>query len=171
LCLSFIKWKGICIVRKSKGHHLGWRTEVVFQIGLHTKDLDLLKSIKDYFGGVEIISESKSKDMCAFRVSSPKQILEQILPHFYKYPLVTKKHIDYQLFKNIVEIMLNKKHLTESGLQEIVNLRASLNLGLSDELKAAFPNTIPVKRQILTKQQIPHPQWVAGFVTAEGCFL
>jgi hypothetical protein len=125
---------------------------------LHKKDLDLLKSIKAYFGGVGIISENKLKDMCAFRVSSPKQILEQILPHFDKYSLVTKKHIDYLLFKNIVEIMLNKKHLTENGLQEIVNLRASLNLGLSDKLKKAFPKTIPVERQIFTKQQIPHPQ-------------
>jgi LAGLIDADG endonuclease. len=100
---------------------------------LHKKDLDLLKSIKAYFGGVGIISENKSKNMCAFRVSSPKQILEQILPYFDKYSLVTKKYIDYLLFKNIVEIMLNKIHLTESGLQEIVNLRASLNLGLSDK--------------------------------------
>jgi LAGLIDADG endonuclease len=125
---------------------------------LHKKDLDLLKSIKSYFDGVGIISESKSKDMCAFRVSSPKQILEKVLPHFDKYPLVTKKYIDYQLFKNIVEIILNKEHLTDSGLQNIMNLRASLNLGLSDKLKAAFPNTIPVERLILTKQQIPHPQ-------------
>jgi hypothetical protein len=125
---------------------------------LHKKDLDLLNSIKAYFGGLGIISVSKSKNMCAFRVSSPKQILEVVLPHFYKYPLVTKKYIDYQLFKNIVEIILNKEHLTERGLQEIVNLRASLNLGLSDKLKGAFPNTIPVERKIFTKQQIPDPQ-------------
>jgi hypothetical protein len=125
---------------------------------LHTKDLDLLKSIRAYFGGIGIITESKSEDMCAFRVSSPKQILEQILPHFEKYPLVTKKYADYQLFKKIVYIMLNKGHLTVSGLQEIVNLRASLNLGLSYVLKAAFPNTIPVERPIVTNQQIPHPQ-------------
>jgi LAGLIDADG endonuclease len=116
-----------------------------------------------------IITENKSQDMCAFRVSSPKQIIEQILPHFEKYPLVTQKHSDYQLFKKIVEIMLNKEHLTEIGLQEIVNLRASLNLGLSDALKTAFPNTMPVARPIITNQHIPHPQWVAGFVTAEFC--
>lgn len=67
--------------------------------------------------------------------------------------------------------MLNKEHLTESGLQKIVNLRASLNLGLSDELKKAFPNTIPVKRKIIIKKQIPHPQWVAGFASAEGFFF
>lgn len=36
--------------------------------------------------------------MCAFRVSSPKQILEKILPHFDKYNLITKKLADYLLF-------------------------------------------------------------------------
>lgn len=48
--------------------------------------------------------------MCAFRVSSPKQILEHILPHFDKYPLISKKRADYILFKRIVELMLNKEH-------------------------------------------------------------
>lgn len=109
--------------------------------------------------------------MCAFRVSSPKQILEHILPHFDKYPLITKKHADYLLFKKIVMMMLKKEHLTAEGLQEIVNTKASLNLGLSDSLKLAFPNTIPVLRPIVTNKKIPHFQWVAGFVTGEGCFF
>jgi hypothetical protein len=133
--------------------------------------LKLLQLIKAYFGNVGVISESKSEDMCAFRVSSPKQILEHILPHFDKYSLITQKQADYLLFKKIVLMMLNKEHLTIEGLQEIVNIRASLNLGLSDVLKSAFPNYIPVKRSLITNQQIPHPQWVAGFVSGEGCFF
>lgn len=56
--------------------------EVVFQIGLHKKDFNLLKIIKAYFNDVGIISESNKENMCAFRVSSPKHILEYILPHF-----------------------------------------------------------------------------------------
>jgi hypothetical protein len=100
----------VCIVRKNAGHRLGWRAEVVFQIGLHKKDLDLLKSIKTYFADVGIISEDNKEEMCAFRVSSPKQILEHILPHFDKYPLISKKRADYVLFKRIVELILNKEH-------------------------------------------------------------
>ncbi len=112
--------------------------------------------------------------MCAFRVSSPKQILEHILPHFDKYPLITQKSADFLLFKIIVQMMLNREHLNEEGLQEIVNIRASLNLGLSNVLKSAFPDTIPVSRPLVTNQlsnKIPHPQWVSGFVTGEGCFF
>jgi hypothetical protein len=38
-----------CIIRKSTGHRLRWRAEVVFQIALHKKDLELLKQIQAFF--------------------------------------------------------------------------------------------------------------------------
>ena len=67
--------------------------------------------------------------------------------------------------------MNRKEHLTKEGLQQIINLRASINLGLSDELKVAFPNTTPVQRPEIKDQEIKDPQWLAGFASAEGCFL
>ena len=59
----------------------------------------------------------------------------------------------------------------KEGLQSIVSIRATLNIGLSEVLKAAFPDTIPVVRFLISKQEIPHPEWMAGFVTGEGTFL
>jgi hypothetical protein len=37
-----------------------------------------------------------------------------------------------------------KMHLTEEGLLQIINLRASINLGLSNLHKSNFPNYKPV---------------------------
>jgi hypothetical protein len=52
-----------------------------------------------------------------------------------------------------------KEHLTPEGLQKIVNLRTSLNLGLSEDLKIAFPNTILVPRPLVQEKIfIPHSQ-------------
>lgn len=34
------------------------------------------------------------------------------------------------------------------GIQKIVSLKASLNLGLTDELKTAFPNIVPYLRYL-----------------------
>lgn len=47
-----------------------------------------------------------------------------------------------------------------------------MNKGLTEELKTAFPKTIPVIRSIVSEadQMIPDPQWVAGFVSGEGNF-
>lgn len=53
---------------------------------------------------------------------------------------------------------IRKEHLTHKGLISIVNIRASLNLGLSPQLKEAFPNTVPVKRPLVVDQAIRDPQ-------------
>ena len=79
------------------------------------------------------------KDTITFRVDSLKQISNVIIPHFDKYPPITQKLVDYLLFSNIINLMNNKEHLTLQGLEKIISIKASLNLGLSDELKGAFP--------------------------------
>ena len=48
-------------------------------------------------------------------------------------------------------------HLTPEGLQKIVNIKASINLGLSEKLRAAFPDTIPVARYLVIDQKIKDP--------------
>ena len=55
-------------------------------------------------------------------------------------------------------------NLTE-GIQTIVNIRASLNLGLTKALREAFPMYTPVARPQVEFEKIEHPQWIAGFTT------
>jgi len=54
-----------------------------------------------------------------------------IVEHFYKYPLITQKLADYLLFREAVMLMNRKEDLTQDGFQAIVNIRASMNRGLS----------------------------------------
>ena len=105
-----------CIIKKNAAYKTGWRVEVVFQIGLHKKDLELLKLIQAFFGGIGVISTSPNS-MCAFKVTTLKQILNQIIPHFDKYNLITQKQADYILFKQIVILIEQGKHLNKEGLQ------------------------------------------------------
>ena len=68
-----------------------------------------------------------------------------------------RKRGDYLLFKQIVSIMQLKEHITlEGGLQKIINIRATLNFGLSKELQLMFPETIPVSRPLRETCVIPH---------------
>jgi len=82
---------------------------------------------------------------------------------------LTQKRADFELFKQIVEI-LSRKDLTQEDLQEIINIRASINKGLSDTLKDSFPNVEPVSRPKVQFSEIPDPHGLAGFTDAEGCF-
>ena len=60
--------------------------------------------------------------------------------------------------------------MTTKGLQRIINLKATLNFGLSKELQLMFPDTIPVARPLREPCLIPHPQWISGFTSGEGHF-
>lgn len=152
---------------KGNKYKTGWQVIASFVIGLHNKDLALLKQIQSFFGVGRILKQGN--DATQFWVQSIKD-LKVIIAHFDKYPLVTQKRADFELFKKIVEMMSKKEHLTHAGLQEIVNLRASINRGLSDTLTAAFPNTKPVPRPLVVYQEIKDPNWIAGFTSGEGCF-
>ena len=111
--------------------------------------------LKDYFGGIGNIYIS-SKDS-KFMVRSLDEVLK-IISHFDNYPLITQKKSDFILFKQIIHKMVEGEHFSAKGLQEIVNIRASINLGLSDSLKAIFPNTVPVTRPRIENITIPHPK-------------
>jgi hypothetical protein len=50
-------------------------------------------------------------------------------------------------------------------------LPLSVNLGLTDTLKAAFPSIIPVPRPTFHIEKPLDPYWLAGFTSAEGCFI
>ena len=76
--------------------------------------------------------------MLHFRIESIKD-LSNVINHFDKYPLKTTKYEDYVLFKKAYYILLNKEHLTLDGLQKFVEIKASINKGLSDSLKLSFP--------------------------------
>ena len=49
-------------------------------------------------------------------------------------------------------------------------IRASLNKGLTPELKVAFPHVISVERPLVTNKIIKDSNWLAGFTSGEGCF-
>lgn len=155
-------------ILKSSAYRTGWEIQLSFQIKLHKKDLTLLENIQGSLGGIGNINTGK--DFCAFRIKSLNQIFS-LINFFDQYPLITQKKIDYDLFKKVALIMQQKQHLTPEGLLEIVKLKASLNLGLTDTLKLAFPEVrVEIPRPIVTDQKIPHSQWIAGFTSGEGYF-
>lgn len=103
----------------------------MFSIGLHEKDILLLYKLQSFFG-VGTIRRYKSKSMVNYTVASQKELIEVIIPHFLKYPLLTQKRADFLLFKSIVELMITKDHLTLEGLKKILSLKAVMNKGLSE---------------------------------------
>jgi hypothetical protein len=158
------------LVTKKKNSRLGWTVRLFFTIGLLSRDLALLLRIKEFFGCGYIVKNDK-KNVVSFRITSLEDITNILIPHFSRYPLLTQKAADFKLFLQVTELMKNKGHFTTEGLQEIINIKCSMNLGLSDELTLNFFNTVPVQRPTIKTINIPDFYWISGFVSGEGNFF
>lgn len=135
---------------------VGKSVRVLFQISVHKKDKALLDLIRKFFG-VGVVIDRKD-DVFYYKVSKVQDLI-LVLAHFEKYSLLTQKGADLELFKQVVEKMNRKEHLTTEGVQEIVNIKASMNFGvLSDNLLSAFPNTVAVSRPIIKDPVIYGPE-------------
>ena len=91
-----------------------------------------------------------------YQVYSQNDLLV-LINHFDKYPLITQKLADYNLFKQAFELIQRKEHLTLEGLHKIVGIKTSINLGLSDSLKIAFPGVVPVVRPLVKNNKVIDP--------------
>ena len=88
-----------------------------------------MKQIQSFFGGVGKITNNKSHGSVVYTIIKKKDIRDVLIPHFNEYPLLTQKRADFLLFKTIVELMIDKSHLSCAGLEQVVELKASLNKG------------------------------------------
>nr|QBM31520.1 hypothetical protein [Arthrobotrys musiformis]QBM31596.1 hypothetical protein [Arthrobotrys musiformis] len=160
------------VIIKNKELNLGWAVKPKFQINLHEKDKALLSYIQNSLGVGIITKGGLNAKSIQFSVNSIKD-LKIIINHFDKYPLITQKLIDYKLFKQALDLISLKEHLTIKGLRKIVAIKASINTGLSDQLKIAFSDVKPAKKPEYKMNNIiiPDPNWLAGFTSGEGCVL
>ena len=155
----------IILVQPRSDSKTKWRIKANFSISLNKKDIEILEDIK-YSLGVGQIYTSGTKVF--YRVENFNE-LQVIVDHFDNYPLVTAKKMDYTLFKECFNIIKDKKHLTDEGLLKIVQIKSSINRGLSENLKKQFKININEKLKFKF-EEIPDPYWVAGFTSEDGSF-
>jgi hypothetical protein len=154
-------------IGKNSKYKIGYYVNPGFTIVLHKKDELLLRSIQSFFGGIGNLKVLPK--IVQYRVFSLKD-LDIILNHFENYPLITKKHTDFLLFKEALALIKNKEHLTIEGFNKIIALKSSMNLGLPEVLKESFPDIQGRKIEPFDLPSVLNPYWVAGFTDGEGCF-
>lgn len=115
-----------------------------------------MQKIHSYFKAGKIKNDKKNNAI-VYYVNSFQDLQNVIIPHFDKYPLITQKYADFLLFKQVVNLMNDKAHLTSEGLAKILALKASMNNGLSGKLKEFFPHIVPVPRPLVENQEILDP--------------
>ena len=95
-----------------------------FSISQHSRDLLLIESFVNYFGG-GFVANYKKRPLSEFFVAKIDLIVEQIIPFFDKHPILGSKHLNYLDFKSAAYIIKNKEHLNKdgAGLKRILQLK------------------------------------------------
>ena len=161
-------------ISRSKNTIIGWTITPTFNITLHIRDIELLKSIQNFFNGVGKINIQNNK--VNYRVRS-KEELKIIINHFNKYPLLTSKFINFTLFVKIYKLIESKAHLNKKGFLEIASLVNKLNKPLSTTILQDLFNlgklklsNISLELPVLNKNPNLNPWWISGFICGEGSF-
>lgn len=97
-----------------------------FSISQHKRSKEILLKIKKYFG-VGRIRFCKSDANYKYEVRSINDLTKVIIPHFQKYPLLTQKNRDFEIFVDICKMVSKGLHLNSSHLAEIIEKAYLMN--------------------------------------------
>lgn len=104
-------------------------------ISQSSHDFPVLKAIKDFFN--KGYTSPKAEDMNCLdkaKLHSDKSFYynsmpETIIPFFDKYPMYTRKQLDYLDFKGFYLLKENKAYLSNAGFEEMRNICNNMNSG------------------------------------------
>ena len=143
---------------------------VSVEMALNYKDKLLLNNLKSMLNVGELYFNS-TDNTYKWKVSSLDEICNVIIPHLEAYPLISQKRADFEAFVKIIDLVKLGRHYTQNGLQRIVNLKTSLNLGVSKELTKHFPDTTIIPKTLVEFENIKDPNWVLGYTEGGACFF
>ena len=114
-------------VFKNRTSKSGFQVMPEFVVTQGQKSLDSLQVIKDFFGcGAIYVNrryDNHKENIYRYCVRSFKDLNEKIIPFFKANQLLTYKKNDFELFCKVVEMILNRQHLTTEGLELIRQLK------------------------------------------------
>ena len=97
-----------------------------FSVAQDSRDLLLLNNLVRIFN-CGYVAQYKNREVCEFIVTKIDDIIVHIIPFFEKYQIKGTKYNDYLKFKEAAVLLKNKEHLTEKGLNKIIDLKKSMN--------------------------------------------
>ena len=111
-------------INKSEQMSIGWQVLPEFRVVQHERDESVLKELQKFFGAGKVVTNHGARKELRIRKLND---LKNIVLFFKKHPLRTGKKKNLEIFGEILELMENKKHLTDDGLTKIANLCWSMN--------------------------------------------
>jgi len=116
----------------SPAYRAGTQVQMHFHIKMQERDRSLLKRVRNTLqcGEVYFQKEVRANHCQCYRytVSSRKEIVNNIIPFFKKYPLqAATKRTNFKLFCKIARLLEKDVHKTAEGIEIIRALKAQMN--------------------------------------------
>mgnify|MGYP001561734768 CR=1 FL=1 len=96
---------------------VGWETKPSFSVSQNQDRSEVLYLVQKRFCCGFIRRDFSDKTL-KYEVRSLSDLLEKVIPHFEKYPLISSKQKDFLKFKSICFLMNKNSHKNSSGLSE-----------------------------------------------------
>jgi hypothetical protein len=104
----------------------GWEVRPSLSVSQNGDRAEVLQLIQAYFGCGGIRPDRSDKTL-KWETRRLEDLLERVIPHFERYPLLSGKHADFERFAAICRLMAGGMHRTQSGLIRIVELASGMN--------------------------------------------
>jgi hypothetical protein len=104
-----------------------WLVAPCFQAYQHRYNVEILESLRDFFGCGRIRAKGPNSDVLTYSVYRRRDLESVIIPFFERCPLLSRKQEDFEKFREIVLMMQQRLHLTDEGFRRIVELAFTMN--------------------------------------------
>jgi LAGLIDADG endonuclease len=104
-----------------------WLVAPCFQAYQHRYNVEILESLKDFFGCGRITAKGPNSDVLTYSVYRRRDLESVVIPFFEWCPLLSRKQEEFEKFREIVLMMQQRLHLTDEGFRRIVELAFSMN--------------------------------------------
>ena len=109
----------------------GWQVQHEFSVVQGFRSKHVLEDLIGVFGCGRVIEQqhgaSHRESLCRFSVKRRSDLVDRIVPFFEERPLRTAKQLDFEKFREVLQIMQDRRHLQESGLRQIALLTEAMN--------------------------------------------
>lgn len=145
----------------------GYSITVTAEIKQAQSSENILHGVKSYFNDKGSITSHNN--ISRYKVSSINDIITYIIPHFYNYPLLSSKQLNYLDFKKAIKLISNGDHLNLEGVMELKQISSKMNINRSFLDKWNFFSSSESVREIKPVDSL-QPEWVQSFSDSEGIF-
>jgi len=104
----------------------GWEVRPSFSVSQNGDRAEVLHALQAFFGRGSIRPDRSDKTL-KWETRKLDELVERVVPHFVRYPLLSAKQRDFERFAFVCWLMADGEHRSRQGLMKIVSIVREMN--------------------------------------------